>query len=114
MSCFETPCTELKHWMGRYFSLTLAAMSSALHPVAGVLLLLAAGCAGYITVDGYEAAYVDAPADYQRYPRYEHNGVAVYEVNGRYYRQYGGRWVAYRERPRELREERKDDHRDHH
>lgn len=83
-------------------------MKLALPLTAGVLLLLATGCAGYITIDGYEAVYADAPAGYDRHPVYEHNGVRVYEVGGRYYREYQGRWVYYRHRPRDLREMRRE------
>jgi hypothetical protein len=77
-------------------------MKSALCSFAGALLLVAAGCSGYFTVDGYDAAYASAPAGYERSPRYMHHGADVYEVQGRYYRQYNNRWVVYRERPREL------------
>jgi hypothetical protein len=80
-------------------------MKNVLPWIAGALSLLAVGCAGTLMVDGYEAAYVDVPAGYDRYPRYEHHGAPVYEISGRYYRQYNNRWVVYRERPRDLRED---------
>jgi hypothetical protein len=83
-------------------------MKATLASIAGLLLLFATGCAGYLTIDGNEAVYADAPADYERAPVYEHNGVRVYEVRGRYYRQYNGRWVYYRHRPRDLRESRRE------
>ncbi len=60
-------------------------------------------CAGTLTVDGYGAEYVERPR-IEGAHRWMHNGVAVYEVNGRYYREHSGRWVVYRERPRELTE----------
>jgi hypothetical protein len=87
-----------------------ADMKTTLLSVAGLLLLLATGCAGYLTVDGYEAEYADAPANYERAPVYEHNGARVYEVHGRYYREYKGRWVYYRHKPRDLREWRREGH----
>ena len=61
----------------------------------------AVACAGSLTVDGYGVEYVNRPA-IEGARRYTHNGVAVYEVGGRYYREYQGRWVMYHERPREL------------
>jgi hypothetical protein len=61
----------------------------------------AVACAGSLTVDGYGAVYVDRPV-IEGHRRWTHNGVAVYEVNGRYYREYNGRWIVYHERPREL------------
>ncbi len=70
--------------------------------IAAPLSLFAVGCHSWLVVDGYEVAYVDVPGDYARYPRYDYHGVAVYEVNGSYYRQHNNRWVMYRERPREL------------
>jgi hypothetical protein len=79
-------------------------MKLVLHSVVGAFALFAAGCAGTLTVDGYEANYADAPAGYERSPRWDHRGAAVYEVSGRYYRSYNGRWVVYRQRPHDLRE----------
>jgi predicted metal-binding protein len=38
----------------------------------------------------------------ERARRWTHRGVAVYEVNGRYYREHDGRWIVWRERPRDL------------
>jgi hypothetical protein len=87
-------------------------MKTALHLIIGASLLLVAGCAHYFVVDGYEASYADAPAQYERYPRYEYRGARVYEIGGHYYREYNGRWVVYRERPRELREWRGEERRD--
>ena len=62
-----------------------------------------AGCGGFITVDGYEAAYVDAPPPgIEAYPRYEFRDGYLYDVNGRYYHQHGGRWANYRSAPPEV------------
>jgi hypothetical protein len=68
---------------------------------AGPALALAlAGCgAGYVGVDGYDAAYVDAPVGVEAYPAYEFNDGVVYDVNGRWYHNHGGRWVSYRRPP---------------
>ncbi|APR82227.1 Hypothetical protein A7982_07576 [Minicystis rosea] len=84
-------------------------MKSAL-PLLVVLMLGAAGCAGWISVDGYEAEYASAPAEIERYPRYSYRGTYVYEVQGRYYRRYGNRWVAYRSRPADLRHDHDEKH----
>jgi hypothetical protein len=70
----------------------LAATSSA---------ILVSACAGYATVDGYDAEYVDnAPANVEVYPQYRFADGYVYDVHGRYYHQHEGRWVAYRSAPR--------------
>ena len=62
----------------------------------------ALGCAGYATVDGYDATYVDAPPPaVVSYPAYRVSDGYVYEGDGRYYHQHGGRWVTYRHLPRE-------------
>jgi hypothetical protein len=61
--------------------------------------LALAGCGGFITVDGYDAAYVDAPVGIEAYPSYEFNDGVVYDVNGRWYHNHGGRWVSYRSPP---------------
>jgi len=61
----------------------------------------AVACAASLTVDGYGANYVDRP-HWEGHRRYNINGVAVYEVDGHYYREHQGRWIVYRERPREL------------
>jgi hypothetical protein len=64
--------------------------------------LWAVGCAGYATVDGYDARYVDAPPPaVVAEPTYRVNDGYVYESNGAYYHQHGGRWVTYRTLPRE-------------
>lgn len=66
--------------------------------VAG--LAFCAGCAGYATVDGYDATYVAAaPPGIYAYPRYPFHDGYVYNVHGRYYHQHNGRWVAYRHAP---------------
>jgi hypothetical protein len=63
---------------------------------------VAMGCAGYATVDGYDATYVDAPpAAVVAEPTYRVNDGYVYEANGHYYHQHAGRWVAYRSLPHE-------------
>ncbi|HEX3343120.1 MAG TPA: hypothetical protein VHS09_01055 [Polyangiaceae bacterium] len=62
--------------------------------------LVLAGCGGgFVAVDGYDAAYVDAPVGIEAYPSYEFNDGVVYDVHGRYYHNHGGRWVAYRNPP---------------
>jgi hypothetical protein len=61
---------------------------------------LAAGCAGYATVDGYDATYVDAPPpEVVAAPTYRVDDGYIYVANGRYYHQHAGRWVAYRRLP---------------
>jgi hypothetical protein len=61
------------------------------------------GCGGgYVAVDGYDAAYVDAPVGIEAYPRYSFQDGYVYDVNGRFYHQHSGRWVAYRSAPPEV------------
>jgi hypothetical protein len=61
-----------------------------------------AGCAGYATVDGYDATYVDPPPpSVVAYPSYRVSDGYVYEGNNRYYHLHAGRWVAYRQLPRE-------------
>jgi hypothetical protein len=58
------------------------------------------GCGGgFVAVDGYDAAYVDAPVGIEAYPAYEFNDGVVYDVNGRWYHNHGGRWVSYRSPP---------------
>lgn len=67
------------------------------------LALALAGCAaGYTDVDGYQAAYVTPPAAVVSYPRYAYGGGYVYDVDGRYYRHYHGRWVTYHRAPPEV------------
>lgn len=68
---------------------------------AAPLLLFTPGCA--VTIDGYDADYVEQPAFIERYPRINYRGATVYEINGRYYRRYGHRWVVYRRNPSDLR-----------
>ena len=61
------------------------------------------GCGGYLTVDGYDAAYVDVPPPgIEVYPRYAVGDGYVYDVDGAYYHQHGQRWVRYRNAPREV------------
>jgi len=82
----------------------------------GILATLAfadSGCFGtYIDCDGEECEYADPPPPYEAHPRYAYRNTSVYYVNGRYYRRYGNdhRWVAYRQRPKDLRHDGK--HRD--
>jgi hypothetical protein len=64
---------------------------------ASVALL--SGCAGTLTVDGYDGAYVDAPANIETYPQYRFADGYAYEVNGVYYHQHAGRWVRYNRAP---------------
>lgn len=79
-------------------------MGYALRPRLSALLLVAAlsfvpACfaAGPAYVD---VAYV--PRNYATYPSYVYDGANVYYIDGRWYRQYGGRWVYYRSEPRDL------------
>jgi hypothetical protein len=69
--------------------------------------LSTAACAGWITVDGVQVAYVDTRPLIEGRPHYLHRGRVVYEIDGRYYREHEGRWVVYRERPIDLQEERR-------
>ena len=69
--------------------------------LAAPLAFGAVACAASLTVDGYGASYVERPR-WEGHRRYTMNGAVVYEVDGRYYREHEGRWVVYRERPREL------------
>jgi hypothetical protein len=63
--------------------------------------VVVSACAGYATVDGYDAEYVDTPpANVAVYPQYTFADGYVYDVHGRYYHQHNGRWVAYRSAPR--------------
>jgi hypothetical protein len=71
--------------------------------VSSVAVALAAGCAGYASVDGYDAAYIDnPPAGIEYYPRYAFHDGYVYDVRGHYYHQHDGRWVVYRNAPVEI------------
>jgi len=80
-------------------------MTHTMNPLRAALfaLPLVAACGGWITVDGYDAAYVDVvPANIESYPHYTYDGGEVYVVDGRYYHRGGdGRWVRFRTRPRE-------------
>jgi hypothetical protein len=70
--------------------------------IAAVVLpaCLAMGCAGYATVDGYDATYVDAPPPaVVEAPAYRVDDGYIYVSNGRYYHQHQGRWVTYRRLP---------------
>ena len=70
--------------------------------LASLGLTAVAGCAGYATVDGYDATYVDPPPPaVVATPTYRVNDGYVYEGGGRYYHMHAGRWVAYRHLPRE-------------
>jgi hypothetical protein len=76
-------------------------MHRLLAVIATAFVLGISACAAELTVDGYPATYVERPR-IERARRWRHGAVEVYEVDGRYYREHGGRWVVYRERPREL------------
>ena len=66
------------------------------------LLLTSVACHAWFTVDGtYHARWVSRPVIEGR-PRWRHGTYVVYEVDGAYYREHEGRWIVYRERPREL------------
>lgn len=84
---------------------TLAFAASRLAPVACALALpafFALGCAGYATVDGYDATYVDPPPPAVVVaPSYRVRDGYVYEAQGRYYHMHSGRWVTYRRLPHE-------------
>jgi hypothetical protein len=59
-------------------------------------------CHAWFSVDGtYHARWVDRPVIEGR-PRWRYHTYVVYEVDGAYYREYQGRWIVYRDRPREL------------
>jgi hypothetical protein len=66
-----------------------------------VLVAGLVGCGGgFVAVDGYDGTYVDAPpVGIEAYPAYEFNDGVVYDVNGRFYHNHGGRWVSYRSPP---------------
>jgi hypothetical protein len=86
--------------------------------VAGALAMFAlfgTGCAGTTTVAAtttypagtavvydYPVTYVETVPDFQYYPRTYYHGSYAYLVNGRWYYQTRGRWVVFREEPREL------------
>jgi hypothetical protein len=86
--------------------------------VAGALAMFALfgmGCAGTTTVAAtttypagtavvydYPVTYVETVPDFQYYPRTYYRGSYAYLVNGRWYYQNSGRWVVFREEPREL------------
>jgi hypothetical protein len=85
--------------------------------VAGALaafVLFALGCAGTTPVAAtttyptpavvydYPVTYVETVPDLQYYPRTYYRGDYAYLVNGRWYYQTRGRWVVFREEPREL------------
>ena len=69
-----------------------ALFTTALAAVPASFALLS-GCAGYMTVDGYDGTYVDAPANIETYPQYRFADGYAYEGNGTYYHQHGGQWV---------------------
>lgn len=86
--------------------------------VVGALVastLFCAGCAGTTTpaaantpvrstpvVYDYAVTYVQAVPDLTYYPRTYYRGSYAYLVNGRWYYQTRGRWVVFKEEPREL------------
>jgi hypothetical protein len=84
---------------------TVAKSVSRLAPAVGALVfpaLVVVGCAGYATVDGYDATYVEPPPPaIVAYPSYRVHDGYVYEAQGRYYHMHRGRWVTYRHLPRE-------------
>jgi hypothetical protein len=66
------------------------------------LMLGTVACHAWFSVDGtYHARWVDRPAVEGR-PRWRYRTYVVYEVDGAYYREHEGRWIVYRDRPREL------------
>lgn len=71
--------------------------------VAPVLVSIA-GCGGWLNVEGLDAEEVAPPPAIESGTRYTyHNNVVVYEGSDhQYYRQYNGKWVRYRERPKDL------------
>jgi hypothetical protein len=81
-------------------------MNRLLLAIVSALALGLSACAGWFTVDGFELRYVDRPT-IEGHHRWVHRGLVVYEVDGRYYREQEHRWVEYRERPRDLQEERR-------
>ena len=81
-------------------------MKSAIALFLAPFALCLAACAGWFTLDGGEVSYTEVPAGYESHPHFTRHGVAVYEVDGRYYQQHGNRWVVYRSRPGDLQEER--------
>src|SRR5579859_273279 len=94
-------------------------MPDSLHRIAcplvwgASLLIIAAsgtGCAAGLAVDGYDAEYVEPPADIEVYPRYEIRDGYAYYVNGRWYHRHEGRWVRYRRSPDELERRRVREH----
>ncbi|HEX3770464.1 MAG TPA: hypothetical protein VHV30_06355 [Polyangiaceae bacterium] len=78
---------------------------SRLAQIAAIPLALglsAAACAGYATVDGYDATYVDPPPPaVVAAPSYRVHDGYIYEARGRYYHMHSGRWVTYRTLPRD-------------
>jgi hypothetical protein len=60
---------------------------------------LLSACGGYLAIDGDDVAYSTEPVNVAVYPHYTLGGEVVYDVHGRYYRHYRGRWVVYRGRP---------------
>src|SRR4051794_29595470 len=75
----------------------------------GALALAMTGCTAEVhtarPVVEYDEPVVEvqaAPVRVESYPRYTYRGRDVYLVDGRWYSRRGGRWVVYREEPREL------------
>src|SRR5688572_8813452 len=58
---------------------------------------------GEIVYD-HEAEYIEPPPRVEYYPRVYYHGEPAYLVEGRWYYRSGGRWVVFRDEPRELRE----------
>jgi hypothetical protein len=70
---------------------------------AAALALSVVGCGGsYVDLQGGRAYYVNPPSGIEAFPRYAYGGAYVYDVNGRFYRQYNGRWVSYSHAPPEV------------
>jgi hypothetical protein len=67
-----------------------------------VALGLPACGGGYADTYGYDAEYVPPPVGVNSYPTYVYRGTTVYDVDGRYYAQRGGRWMHYRHAPVEV------------
>jgi len=80
---------------------TRTAALARLRPPAFLLglCLTAPACGAYVTADGYDAVYVDAPIGIEAYPRYAWGDGYVYDVDGRYYHRHEGRWVEFRHAP---------------
>ena len=70
--------------------------------IVPALMLALSACAAWFNVDGFDLRYVDNAPVIEGHRRFMHRGVAVYEIDGHYFRQHGNRWAEYRERPADL------------